>query len=336
MQVKIILPVLLLLAFGLGLILLDRERIIQILGQADFGVLPRALIFVVCSNSLVSISYVILAGSVGMQMGRLEQGTIFYVTNVMNRLVMSGGAAGFSLRYLMMKPYGVRLDDVLNTSFIHFLLGSLIMLGMLPLVVIYILLTLPVAAGMIFALIFLAISGALLCLGIAFFLFSERLRSSAARLAIWLGMKVIRRDFSARVDEYTQRAAWAVAALRQDWKGFFAVMGLLLAEWGMNVIVLGYCLRAFGFGLSFGGVAAIYVVATTAGVMTALPGGIGIQEWMITSLAVVQGSSFEQAALAAILYRILQSFLPYLLSLGFYPYLLKGGATEINPSNIRT
>jgi uncharacterized membrane protein YbhN (UPF0104 family) len=65
------------------------------------------------------------------------------------------------------------------------------------------------------------------------------------------------------------------------------------------------------------------MVAMIAGFISALPGGIGIQEAMITGLAVLQGSSFAQAALAAILYRILQTFLPYLVSLGFYPYLLR-------------
>jgi len=335
-QWKIILPILALLLFGLGLILFDRDRILQILNEADWKVLPGALIFLACSNALVSFSYVILAPLVGIPISWSNLGLIFFVTNAMNRMVRSGGAAGFSLRYLMMKPYGVGLTDVLNSSFLHFLLGSLIMLGSFPVVVIYILVTLPVTASMIPVWIFLAVIGVLLCLGLAYMLFSERLLSTAARLAVWLGKKVARRDVKALVEEYTQRTTWAVNALRRNRKGFSAVMLLLFGEWLANAVVLGYCLKAFGAGLSFGGVAAIYVVASMLGAFTTHPGGIGVQEVIMTSLAVLQGFSFEQAVLAAILYRILQTFLPYLVSFVFYPSLLKADPAGVKASNIRT
>jgi uncharacterized protein (TIRG00374 family) len=144
-----------------------------------------------------------------------------------------------------------------------------------------------------------------------------------ARLAVWLWKKLARRDLTVPVERYMRRAAWAVATLRHDWKAFSAVLLLFAAELAANVVVLGYCLKAFGPGLSFAGTTVIYMVAMIAGFISALPGGIGIQEAMITGLAVLQGSSFAQAALAAILYRILQTFLPYLVSLGFYPYLLR-------------
>jgi len=304
------------------LILFDRARILQILSETDWQVLPSALFFVACSNTLVSLSYVILARSVGIRMGRFRLGAAFFVTNVLNRLVSSGGVAGLSLRYLMMKPHGVGLHDVLNSSFIHFLLGSLIMLGILPLVIVYVLVTLPLSTTLELDLIFVAVASGLLYIGVAGLLFSEQRRQKVARLAAWLGKKLARRDLTVQVDRYARQADWAVAALRNDWKAFSSVMLLFAAELAANVVVLGYCLKAFGPGLSFAGTTVIYVVAMIAGFFSALPGGIGVQEAIITSLAVLQGSSFGQAALAAILYRILQTFLPYLISLGFYPYLL--------------
>jgi uncharacterized protein (TIRG00374 family) len=261
-------------------------------------------------------------------MPRFELGATFFVTNVLNRLVSSGGVAGLSLRYLMMKPHGVTLNDVLNSSFIHFFLGSLVMLGMLPLVTVYVIATLPVSAATELDLIFAAVAGAILFLGIVTILFNDRQRWKVARLAVWLGKKLARRDLTVPVERYMRRAAWAVATLRHDWKAFSAVMLLFAAELAANVVVLGYCLKAFGPGLSFAGTAVIYMVAMIAGFISALPGGIGVQEAMITSLAVLQGSSFAQAALAAILYRILQTILPYLVSLGFYPQLLKAPTSK--------
>jgi len=152
-----------------------------------------------------------------------------------------------------------------------------------------------------------------------------------ARLAVWLAGRVARRDVHELVDVYTERAAGAVAALRRDRWRLILVMLLLLGEWIANVIVLGFCMKAFGVELPFFATASVYVIATLGGVITALPGGIGVQEGLVTSLAVLQGASFEQAVLGAVLYRILQTFLPYLLSIGFYPRLLKAAPAEICP-----
>jgi uncharacterized protein (TIRG00374 family) len=322
------------LLVGLALILFDRDRIIQILAQADWKVLPGALLFIVLSNTLSSISYVILARGLGIPIARFELGLIFFVTNMMNRLVRSGGAAGFSLRYLLMKPYGVGLNDVLNSSIIHFILGSLIMLGAIPVVVIFSLLTLPISEGLRFVLIFLALFGVITGLGVALVIFNDRLRSTIPRILIWLGEKVVHREFSNPINEYSQRVTWAVTTLRHDWRRFAMVMFLLFGEWYTNIIILNYCMDAFGPALSLGGAALIYVISTTAGVLTALPGGIGVQDGMMATLAVLQGSSFEQAVLAAILYRILFTFLPYLFSVGLYPYILKTRSAIVAPSDL--
>jgi len=316
------------------LILFDRERIIGILRQADWQFIPGALLFVACSHILVSFSYVLLARQVGIKMPAYPLGKTFFVTNVLNRLVRTGGAAGFSMRYLIMKPYGVHLNDVLSSSIIHFLLGALVMLVMFPLGIIYILVTTPVTAGALSALIFFIVLGLLMGFGAASVLFNGHLHAVIARRVIWLAKKVARKDISQQVDDYFGHASVAIKAMRQDRKRFNLVVLLLFAEWIMSVVALDFCLRAFGPGLSFGSTAAIFVISTMIGVITALPGGIGVQEAVITSLAVLLGGNFEQAALAAILYRILQTFLPYLISLALYPSLLKPGREAIEASDV--
>jgi uncharacterized protein (TIRG00374 family) len=332
---NILAPVLLMLLLGLVLILFDRERIVEILRQADWKYLPGALCFVACSHILVSISYVVLAPLAGIKMPVFELAATFFVTNILNRLVRSGGAAGFTMRYWIMKPYGNHLTDVLNSSFIHYLLGSLIMLALFPIAIIYILVTQPVTAAVLSALIFLTVLGLLMGFAAASVLFNSRLRALIAKMAVWLVKKIARRDISPLVNDYIQRASRAVDAMKQGRKRTHLVMLLLLAEWVCSVIALDFCLKAFGPGYSFINTAAIFVISTLIGVIAALPGGIGIQEAIITSLVVLQGGSFEQAVLSAILYRILQTFLPYLLSFAFYPRLLRINQNAIKPTDVR-
>jgi uncharacterized protein (TIRG00374 family) len=333
-QRKIIIPVVLLLLIGVALIVFDRERIISILSEADWKLLPGAMLFIVCANGLVAWSYVILAKLMGIRMKSGGLALVFFTTTVMNRLIRSGGAAGYSLRYLMMKRHGVSLNDVLNSSFLHFLLGSLIMLGSVPLVLVYILVFVEIPAGLAVTLIVLAVIGAILGFGAGSVIFSERLRANAARLAIWLVKKIARRDVASAVNDFANHASGAVLLIRKSPLKFSAIMLLLFGELAANIIALGFCLNAFGAFIYPGGVATVYVLGTLAGVMTALPGGIGVQEGTITSLAVVQGTTFEQSALAAVLFRIVQTVFPYLISIVFYPSLVRGGPTPNDPSDV--
>jgi uncharacterized protein (TIRG00374 family) len=260
---------------------------------------------------------------VGIRVERLNLGKTYFVTNAMNRVIGSGGAAGFSLRYLLLKPYGVGLNDVLNSSFIHFLLSTLIMFGMLPLMIIYILINLPVSTDIVPVLIILGLIGVIMELCIVLIIFNERFRLAVGRQAIWLGLKIVRRDFAPVINEFTQRSTTMVTALKQNSSRFSIVVLLLFGEWAANIMILRSCLNALGPRLSFVGAASLYVLGTMVGGSSGLPGGIGVQEAIMTSLAILQGANFEQAALAAILYRVLQAFLPFLISIAFYPRLLK-------------
>lgn len=325
----------LLLLAGAALILFDRERILTALHQADWMVLPWAILFIILAYALVSVSYVILARIMGIRIKSGELAIIFFTTTVINRLVRSGGAAGYSLRYLMMKKHGVGMNDVLNSSFLHFLLGSMLMLGLLPPGMIYLLVFTPIPPEVAPSLIVLAVLGALLGFAAGSVVFSDRLRARLARLAIWLVKKILRRDVSEAVEQFSSHAAQAVAYLKQYPARFLMVMLLILAEMVANAIALGFCMRTFGPGLSPGGVAAVYILGTVAGVLTALPGGAGVQEGTMIGLTVAQGVGFEQSVLAAILFRIAQTFLPYLVSLPLYLHLLNTGDTSSESKNAR-
>jgi len=327
-QKKMVLLVLFLLLLGAVLTLLDRDRIAAILSKADWRVLPGAIFFIACANALLGYAYAILARLMGIRMERLKLAEICFVSTMVNRVIRSAGAAGFSLRYLMMKPYGIGLNDVLNSSIIHFLLSSMVFLGLIPLGILYTVVFLTLPEGLTSSLVILAAAGAIMSVTAGCVVFSSRLRENAARLAAWLGRKIVRRDISGRVAEYARVAARAALVLKKSPSGFAAVILLVLAEVATNVFSLGYCLRAFGPGLNFGGAGVIYGIGTLASVFSVLPGGMVLQEGAMTGLSVAQGISFEQSVLAAMLFRVVQTVLPYFASFVFYPHLLKAAGTK--------
>ena len=101
------------------------------------------------------------------------------------------------------------------------------------------------------------------------------------------------------------------------------ILLIAIFDWISSVIVLYYCFTAFGVHLPIGAVAACFVIGIMAGVISALPGGIGVQEGSMTGIAMLMGVSFEQAILTAFLFRIVYYFIPYAVTPLFYWRLLR-------------
>jgi uncharacterized membrane protein YbhN (UPF0104 family) len=55
-----------------------------------------------------------------------------------------------------------------------------------------------------------------------------------------------------------------------------------------------------------------------------IPGGLGVQEGSMAAVYALLGVPFGQALLAAILFRAIYYFIPFLFSLGFYWRLMRG------------
>ena len=85
---------------------------------------------------------------------------------------------------------------------------------------------------------------------------------------------------------------------------------LTIVDWVASVMVLSFCLDAFGPHQAFGVVMTGFVIGITLGLVSMLPGGIGVQESSMTFIFHLLGVSFGQAVLASILFRGIFFFLP--------------------------
>jgi uncharacterized protein (TIRG00374 family) len=116
-----------------------------------------------------------------------------------------------------------------------------------------------------------------------------------------------------------------VQAVRRTPSQLAWVMSLTWLDWLASVIVLSFCLDAFGPAVPFGVVVTGFVLGIMAGLMSMIPGGLGVQEGSMTGVFALLGVPFGQAFLAAILFRAVFFFLPYVISLGFSRWLLRPG-----------
>jgi hypothetical protein len=76
-----------------------------------------------------------------------------------------------------------------------------------------------------------------------------------------------------------------------------------------------------------------FVIGVMAGVLSALPAGIGVQDGSMAGVFALLGVGFEEAVLAALLFRGVFYVVPYIVSLGFYWRLAprRLPARDLNP-----
>ena len=154
-------------------------------------------------------------------------------------------------------------------------------------------------------------------------IFSKSIRSELLRFTGRIWQRIFKRDVITNLDELNDQFSQGVSTLKGHPVSAGIVLLLTFVDWVASVIVLGYCFDAFGPPLDPGAVVAIFVLGIMAGVISAIPGGIGVQEGSMTGVAMLLGATFEQAILAAMLFRVIYYFIPYFISPLFYWRLLR-------------
>lgn len=320
---KFIWPIVAILLLGLVLIALDRENILAALRRADWRVIPPALLFTAISYLCVSYTYTMVARMWGILMPRRTLTEICFVTTSLNHVVRSGGLAGYSVRYMLMNRHGVPFNEVISSSLVHHYLTSLDMLAFLPIALAYVILNTAIPRTI--ALLLTAMTALFIVIAIAgtVLVFSDRMRIRVIRLGSRLGRLFLRRDFSGSLADFNTHMNAGVRMLRRQGGRSGLVMMLTFVDYSASLIVLSLCFKAFGPALSPGAVIASFMIGVMAGVLSALPGGVGVQEGTLTGVAMLFGATFEQAILAALLFRVIYYFVPYAISPLFYWRLLR-------------
>ena len=303
----------------------DWEGFRKVLSEADWRMILPALAFTAISYYCVGYSYAIVSQLLDIRMKRRDLTEIGFVTVILNHIITTGGVAGFSVRYLLMEPFGVRMREVLSSSLLHFYLTSMVMIAMLPVNFIYLLnhATLPKGIAILIGIatvvvVVISIIGALL-------LFVTTIRAPVLNFIVNTANKLFRREIQERFDQFNETLDQSSAALRTKPLILLAIVIIVIIEWGAAVTALGFCFKALGPVPSTGVLITGFVIGLIAGVLSMVPGGFGVQEASMAGIYALLGVPFEQALLAAILFRGVYYLVPYGFSLIFYGRLLRRG-----------
>jgi uncharacterized protein (TIRG00374 family) len=328
-------PILVVLVALLGLVFIvaDLDQFRTAVVQARWRPIPYALAVTVVSYSCISFSFAQVSKLMGVSMRNRDLVVVGFVSSVLNHIVMSGGAAGYSVRFMLMNRHGVTMREVVAISILHFYLTGLFMIAMLPVGLVYLGLNAAISQTATILLALSALILLLLAILATALIFRSQLRKRVVRLLVKATHTLIRRDIRDPLERFDATMDRGVQAMRENPSSIAIIASLIMIDWSFSAAALWFCFRAFDVTLSLGQLISGFVTGTVAGQASLLPGGLGMQEASMSGIFALFGYAFETTVLASVLYRVVYSVVPYLVSLGFYRLALRG--EENGKSSIR-
>ncbi len=318
---------------GLALVISNWQDMRRVLLEADWRYLLPVVLFTFLSYSFYSYAYAYVAQQLGIRMGKRELSEICFISTIVNHVLTTGGVVGYSLRYLLMRMYRVSLKDVLTSSFLHYYLTSLDMLTFLPLSFIFLLSHAAVPRSVAIALgVMTILFGAVLFLTTGLVIFPSRRRPFIALLGR-LGTRLLHRDYDAWLTQLDESLTRGTEVIRQKPLKLVWIMSLTLLDFSCSIIALGFVFEALGPPVEAGVLVSGYVIGIMAGLLSMVPGGLGIQEGSMAGIYALMGVRLQQAILAAILFRLLYDLLPYFLILPFANRLVRRARLQVIPES---
>ena len=313
--------VVLLALVGVVVLLLDWREVREVLGRAEWEWMPLTLLFTTFSYYCLSHSFALINDSFGIGMSRRDLLSVGFVSSAMIAAV--GGLAGHAIRVLLMAKRGLAASDVMAPSLFHGYIESLAFFALIPAGLIYLLLTHPLSSGVA---LWLSVGTGIL--GVAFAITAVVFFYGPARsVALWVVgafiRLVIRRDISAALRKFESTLNRGLEEVRRRPRSLLLPVTLILADRAARVGVIWFCFQALGSDVAFGVTVTGFAIGVAAGVMSMVPGGIGVQEGSIVGTYHLLGVPLEEAVLASILFRAVYYMVPFGVSLGFYRSLMR-------------
>jgi uncharacterized protein (TIRG00374 family) len=321
---RIIATAVIILGFlGVFLVILDWREVRQILRDVAWE--PLLLAIAATAISYLSLSYGFAAINrifgVGLTWFDLVQ--IGFASIALSHIVSSGGVAGYSFRFLTMRQRGVPAEDILAASLFHSYFNNIVMLALLPAGLIYLLIKHPLATPQVFGIGTAVGILVLLLITSTLILFVHALRSVLLRLTGNTWRSLTRRNIGSVLRGLDDTLARGMARVRRRPQALAFPIVLIVLDWTVSVVALGLCFDALGDPVGPGVLLTGFAIGITLGVLSMIPGGLGVQEGSMAGVYTLLGVSTEQALLAAVLFRIVYYLVPFVLSLGFYWPLLR-------------
>ena len=310
------------LAFlGILVIALDWRDVKGSVAASEWRPMAGALAASFLAYACSSYSYALLNRSFGIL---LDYRTLFGIGFISSAMITAiGGVAGHSLRLLLMVRRGVSTGDALAPSLFHGYIESLVFFALIPGGMAYLSMShslpesLALAAGV----------GAVV-LGLAFaattvVFFVHPVRRVALRFVGLAGWMITRRNLTRGLQDFDDTLRSGLTHVRSQPLALVVPLGLIVADRAVRVGAVWLCFEALGAGVALEVIVTGFAIGVAAGVVSMIPGGIGVQEGSMAGVYHLLGVPLEQAVLVSLLFRVVYFVVPFGVSLAFYGKVIR-------------
>jgi uncharacterized protein (TIRG00374 family) len=312
-----------LLAIIFILVALDWNDVRQLADKSDWGLTFVALLFTALSYLCLSYSFVTVNRVFGIGIVWRELFEIGIASTTLANVTGFGGAAAYSLRIAVMQRQGKPSGNILAASIFHTYLYIVTLLGLLPVGLIYLTANHQLGEGIATGLRFATVMLILVIIIATAIVFVRPIRSVVLRILNRLWHLFRHRSSISFLNDFDATLTLGAAKIRSYPLALALPLGSMLVNLVFTLVSLWFCFAAIGNQLGLGALMIGFVIGIAAGNLSMVPGGLGVQEASMAGIYALFGVPFTQAVLAAVLFRVVYDFIPFLLSLAMYRRLLR-------------
>jgi len=305
------------------IIVLDWSEVYQIIGKAQWQLTLIALLFTMISYFCLIFGYVLVNRVFGIGIGWWRLFKVGFVSTALDSVTGFLGAAGHSMRVVLIQQSDIDAGEVLAASIFHAYVNNIMLLLMFVVGLISLLVSHIVYGG---SAIGLGLIAAILV--VALFV------STAIIFIPWLKSKLLHfiktvwhffthRDITPFLTDLDHGLTHGLVALKGRPWALTLLLVLMAGGWAFEAVVLWFCFGALGNAPSLGVLLSGFGIGLSAGNLSLIPGGLVVQEASMAGTYALLGMPFAQSALTAILFRVVSVFVPFFISLPFYVRLTR-------------
>jgi uncharacterized protein (TIRG00374 family) len=311
----------LMIIIGAVIIFLDRNQVRQVWGKAEWNYLGIALGFVAISYLLASLSVVVMLRVFGVEVDKLYLLRVGFVSNVLSNLIAI--PASLALRLLVLGRHGVTPSQTVGSSLLLSYFKNLVFFILIPLSLIYIIFSYPLAFGGVAIMVLLIVILVIVIAVAIFILYNTRIRVFVLMVLGKIWHFITHKSIEKRLSDFGDTVTQGILQLRQKPKFGLLLAGLIVGDVAAMIAGLAFCFKALGIPVHLGVLITGFNFGITLTVISFIPGDLGVQEASIAGILAIFGVPFSQGVLGAMLFRVLYYFVPFVVSLGFYWSLLR-------------
>jgi uncharacterized protein (TIRG00374 family) len=311
----------LMLLVGAVIIFLDRNEVRQLPGRAEWNYLGVALGFIAVSLFFEALSWVIILRIFAVDVNQYYLLKLGFVSSVISNLIAFPPA--LALRLLVLGRHGVSGSKTAGSSLLHSYFKNLVFYSLIPLSLIYVILTFPLVFGGVAVMILIILVLIVAIVVATVIMFNSRVRALVLRLLGRVWHFITRRNVDTAFNNFNLAVSDGIVEIKKHPRYSIILIGVVLGDVTAMIAGLYFCFKALAIPVHLGVLITGFNFGITLTVISLIPGDLGVQEASIAGILAIFGVPFNQSVLAAILFRVLYYFVPFIFSLGFYWSLLK-------------